>query len=297
MLVGPGDAVGDVGVVAAAGVVEHAHGHNFRPPRRSGDAGTVVGDGGGDARDVGAMPVGVVRRAVVVHKIVPGDELARQIGVAQIDTGIDNGDNNGSAAGADVPRGRRAHHRVRPLMTELRVVRRRIEGVVAVVGFGIAHARVGAKRRRDLDFAACGDAHQLHVAAVKCADGRDVVLFKRRLHRCGGRLRREAHENFAGLENIRGLILHRRCHPGGPTRRKIGHHYHNDNNDQSDHKSRAIAFHRQASSIRVQSIGKFPFYTLSGSITRFCGKTKVLSALSELALTYPESTMEAYFVD
>src|ERR671933_403989 len=55
VLRGPDDPVGDVGVVARAGVVEHLHRDDRRCERDSGDARAVVGRRGGGPGHVGAV--------------------------------------------------------------------------------------------------------------------------------------------------------------------------------------------------------------------------------------------------
>ena len=156
LLRGVDDPAADVGARPAAVPVEHADGHQRRLGRDARHARPVVRRRGSRARHVGAVELEVVGVAVVLHEVVTvhvvdpavgvavaaARRLARvlpqaatQVGVREIDAGVDDRDQLAGAARA-VPGGERADAgvgREAPERSEEAVVGRRRERLVAVV--------------------------------------------------------------------------------------------------------------------------------------------------------------------
>jgi hypothetical protein len=133
------DAQGDVGVPAAAVVVEHLDRPHLGVPTDARDALGVIGGGGHDPRHVGAVPVAVIGERTVAE-VAPDDDLARQVGVRGVHAGVEDGDDHVGAALREVPRHRSTHPRQAPLVD-----------AVALVGRRRCEARVvGHRRQPDL---------------------------------------------------------------------------------------------------------------------------------------------------
>ena len=136
----PADAGGDV-LERAAFLVEHLDGLDLRAGRDAGDADVVVGDRGGDAGDVRAvralarlargragLPVAVAARGrAAVEERGAGHQLAAEVGMAEVDAGVDDADRR-AGAGRGRPRLRRAQLLRAPLLGEERVVARQRGG-------------------------------------------------------------------------------------------------------------------------------------------------------------------------
>ncbi len=118
---GVGDAADDVGVRACARGVQGLHGHHLGVVGDAGYSYTVVGEGGDGAGDVGAVAVVVCGVAVVAHEVVPGDQLAGQVGVGGVSAGVHDGDDHAAACG-QVPGLGELHLGQVPLLAEQGVV-------------------------------------------------------------------------------------------------------------------------------------------------------------------------------
>ncbi len=110
LVYGVRDSSGYVAVAAVATVVQHLDRHQARSPGNAGHTHPVVGTNRGDPRHVSAVTVIVVGRLARADEIVTGHQLARttEIGMIQINPGVNHGDDDVAAPGGNVPGSRGA---------------------------------------------------------------------------------------------------------------------------------------------------------------------------------------------
>ena len=226
---GPGDPVGDVGVVgAAAPGCEDAHHDQRRGIGEARDADRVVGLRAGDPGDVRAVAVVVGRHTLGARVVEAGRAQAgdarRKIRMGGVDAGVDDPDRDGRArregAGEDRPAAERGDGRERPLVAVPGVARRaEVEQVKDAVGLGVEHVgpRAVAGQR-------VGDAlARLRVDDLDSADGlaRHVVAERGDLRgRAGRRGELDQDRRVGGGRCRRGAG--KRCQ-GGEEREAAGH--------------------------------------------------------------------------
>jgi len=117
--------------------VENLHRHDRRVPRHAGDADAVVRRRGCNARDHCPVPFVVLRDSVVVDEVVAGKQLWSQVGVVEVDAGVDDRDLDRGRAPADVPgSGNPQRRQILLLGPKARIVRsrERVAGVVQLDG-------------------------------------------------------------------------------------------------------------------------------------------------------------------
>ena len=86
---GPHDALNNVAVLAEAGGIQHLHGHDLNVVVADArDSLQVVGAGGDDAGDPGAVAVFIGERVGAVEDGPAGNDNARQVGMCRVNAGI-----------------------------------------------------------------------------------------------------------------------------------------------------------------------------------------------------------------
>ena len=111
----PRDPLGDGRVPDAPGVVRDLHRHDDDPRRDAADADAVAGRRRDDPGDVRAVAVLVGRVAVARSDVDAGDEAALQVGVAEVDPAVDDGDDDLGAPAGERPGSPRADRVGAPL--------------------------------------------------------------------------------------------------------------------------------------------------------------------------------------
>ena len=112
----------DVGGAASLGV-QHADRHHHGLGGDTGHAAAVAGDGGDHAGDDGPVPLGVVGRGVGFDQVDALDQPSGEVGVVQVDPGVEDRD-DGALPAAHVPRVERPDDGQVGLLGHERVVRR-----------------------------------------------------------------------------------------------------------------------------------------------------------------------------
>ena len=101
----PRDPVRDVEVAPGPGVIENLDRHDRRVPGDAGDADAVVRRRRCDAGDHCSVPLVVLRNRIVVDEVVAGEHARREVGMVEVDAGVDDRDLDRGRAPADVPGG------------------------------------------------------------------------------------------------------------------------------------------------------------------------------------------------
>ena len=94
---------GDVGVQGPAGAVQHLDDQQPAVKAHAGDADAVVRSRSRNPRRPGAVAKVIGRITVVLDPVGAGDELALQIGMAEIGTGVNDGDSHTGVAVGQIP--------------------------------------------------------------------------------------------------------------------------------------------------------------------------------------------------
>ena len=101
----PRDPVRHVEVAPGPGVIENLDRHDRRVPGDAGDADAVVRRRRCDAGDHCSVPLVVLRNRIVVDEVVAGEHARREVGMVEVDAGVDDRDLDRGRAPADVPGG------------------------------------------------------------------------------------------------------------------------------------------------------------------------------------------------
>src|SRR5205807_4173407 len=98
---GVADPGGDLAGEAVPLAVEHPHRQHLGVPPQPGDADAVVGNGGDEPGHRRAVALGVGR--VVTGEVLADDDLAGQVGLGDVDVGVDDGHQHVGVAVGDGP--------------------------------------------------------------------------------------------------------------------------------------------------------------------------------------------------
>jgi hypothetical protein len=193
-----GDTRRDVGVGAGPVRAEHLDRQHVDVPRKPRDSDAVVPCRRSDPGHHRAVPVVVVRRAVVVHEVPARVDPAGEIGCVEVDAGVDDGDRHRTGARPDVPalRGPDDVEIPRLVRRVQRVVRRaeRLSDVVELYG---CNARVAAQLGCDGAGVASVRLHDVERRLADAFAELEPVLRSDRL-----RLAAEAHEHGRGVMSL-----------------------------------------------------------------------------------------------